>query len=135
MTKKFAARYTANDELSHMITAMKQARKSSGYSQLQFGKLVGISRETVVHIEGLVECTVLSLECGVLKRWFSVCASRISAVQRDDLQKAINAWLFSSVLFQTDTGSDLVPISVSAATPAQKETAVANGKTQKQKVA
>ena len=134
MTKKFTARYAANDELRHMITAMKLARKSSGYSQYQLGKLVGISRETVLHIEGLVECTVLSLKCEVLKRWFSVCASRISAVQRDSLQNAINAWLFSSVSFQIHTGSDLVPISASV-TRAQKETTLSDTGTQKQKVA
>lgn len=99
MAKKFSARYTNDDELSRMVRAMKVARKSTGYSQDNFGKLIGISRETVVHIEGLVECTVLSLECEVLKRWYAACASKISEYERENLQTAITEYLFSSAYY------------------------------------
>lgn len=95
--KKFAARYQHDDELSIMVSAMKAARKTSGYSQEELGKLIGISRETVLHIEGMMECSVLSLECEVLKRWFRVCSQRISPSQCEALQIAINDYLFTSL--------------------------------------
>lgn len=95
--KKFAARYQHDDELSIMVRAMKAARKTSGYSQEELGKLIGISRETVLHIEGMMECSVLSLECEVLKRWFWVCSQRIGPSQCEALRIAINDYLFTSL--------------------------------------
>lgn len=95
MTKKFSPRYTDDDALGRMIAVMKRARIRTGYSQVQFGKLVGISRETVIHIEGFAECSVLSLECEVLKRWYSVCASKLTQQERAAFYEAIQGYLFS----------------------------------------
>lgn len=97
MAKRSLARYKENDELADLAHSMKGARKLAGINQSEFGKLIGISRETVVHIEGLYESTLLSLECEVLKRWYSACASKICEKEREKLQTAITRYLFSSV--------------------------------------
>lgn len=130
MAKRFSAKYSAEDELSRMINTMKHARKATGYSQEQFGKLIGLSRETVNHIEGLVECTVLTLECEVLKRWYSICANKVGEYEREALQNAVNQYFFSSALSLNSSTSSIH----SAQKPSDTDP-VNNSKPQQQKVA
>lgn len=94
MKRLFSKKYNGNDSLGRMISLLRQARKSAGFRQAELGKRIGISRETVIHIEGFAECSVLSLECEVLKRWFSVCASKLSGEEQNRLYDAIHEYIF-----------------------------------------
>ena len=94
MVKGPRVRYQENDELTHLINILRISRKLAGYTQDNFGKQIGLSRETINHIEGLYENTVLSLECEVVKRWYSICAQRLSKDQMDTLYRAIHDYLF-----------------------------------------
>jgi DNA-binding XRE family transcriptional regulator len=56
-----------------MVIDLKQFRKDAGLSQKELGRLIGVSRETVVAIECQNEASLNSLKMDLVKHWLEAC--------------------------------------------------------------
>jgi len=52
---------------------LKALRKEAGYTQQDLALRLGVSRETVVAIEGAKRSSIDSLQLALLYKWWSVC--------------------------------------------------------------
>ena len=119
MMEKFAARHMENDALERLIEAMEESRKSSGYTQHDFGRLVGILRD-VTHIEGFSERFALGLEYEVLRRRCAIYAIKVDSEELSNPKQLILNYLF-------DGAKNLLEISIEMQS---SETQIAHGMVQ-----
>lgn len=61
---------------------LKKLRKEAGLYQKDLAQQLGVSRETVLHIERGKPATVRSLELSLLQRWFHVCSDKASPLTK-----------------------------------------------------
>lgn len=63
---------------------LRNIRKEAGITQKQLGEKLGLSRETVLHIENGAPGSIDSLEIHVIKKWYNHCEDNISKPTKDD---------------------------------------------------
>lgn len=61
---------------------LKTLRKEAGLYQKDLAQQLGVSRETVLHIEKGKPASVRSLELSLLQRWFHICSEKASPLTK-----------------------------------------------------
>jgi HTH-type transcriptional regulator/antitoxin HipB len=65
---------------------LKSLRIGAGLSQKSLAELIGISRETVVAIEGDYPETINALKLKVIKKWYDTCGAKSNAAAKKGLK-------------------------------------------------
>ena len=71
---------------------LRNIRKEAGITQKQLGELLGLSRETVLHIENGAKGSIDTLEIHVIRSWYNACESGISQPTKDEWGEYIKSF-------------------------------------------
>lgn len=77
---------------------LRQMRREAGFYQKQLAEALGVSRETVLHIEKGKESSIRSLELSLIRRWYSICEENISITTKKNFAKQVMDYLSISEL-------------------------------------
>lgn len=69
--------------------AFKKLRTEAGLTQEELGKIIGISRDTVIAIEKGHPATIDALKLKVIKAWWITCKKRSSEPSQHTFKSAI----------------------------------------------
>lgn len=78
---------------------LRQLRREAGLYQKDLAEHLGVSRETVLHIEKGKQSSIRSLELVLLKKWFQICSEQASPTTKKRFaQQIINFLTLSEVV-------------------------------------
>ena len=72
---------------------LRQMRREAGLYQKDLAETLGVSRETVLHIEKGKASSIRSLELGLIRQWYLACAENTSPTTKKNFAKQINDFL------------------------------------------
>lgn len=83
--------------MSHFEThRLRNIRKEACFTQAEMGKLLGVSRETILHIENGKEGSVDALGLHLIRNWYLVCRERLCPLTHNDWSRHIKTFLHIS---------------------------------------
>lgn len=63
---------------------LRNMRKEAGINQAELGLILGIARETVIHIEKGSPGSVNTLECNLIRNWYLACEPKLSPLTKQN---------------------------------------------------
>lgn len=72
---------------------LKQMRREAGFYQKDLAHILGVSRETVLHIEKGKPSSVRSLELNMIRRWYEACAENTSSTTKGRFARQLCEYL------------------------------------------
>lgn len=77
---------------------LRQMRREAELYQKDLAEALGVSRETVLHIEKGKKSSVRSLELSLIRRWYLICAENTSPTTKKNFAKQVMDYLMISEL-------------------------------------
>lgn len=75
---------------------LRQMRREAGLYQKDLAEALGVSRETVLHIEKGKVSSVRSLELSTIRQWYLICADNTSPTTKKNFTKQVLEYLMIS---------------------------------------
>ena len=71
---------------------LRNMRKEAGITQKELGDILGLSRETILHIENGAKGSIDTLEVHVIRSWYIACEEKICQPTKDEWAKYIKSF-------------------------------------------
>lgn len=63
---------------------LRNMRKEAGITQKQMGDILGLSRETVLHIENGAQGSIDTLGIHVIRKWYGTCEDKLCPLTKKE---------------------------------------------------
>lgn len=71
---------------------LRNMRKEAGITQKQLGDILGLSRETVLHIENGAPGSIDTLEIHVIRNWYIACEEKLCPLTKKEWAEYIKSF-------------------------------------------
>ena len=72
---------------------LRQLRREAGLYQKDLAEQLGVSRETVLHIEKGKLSSIRSLELGLLRKWYTICCENSSPTTKKRFAQQLSDYI------------------------------------------